>query len=73
MWNYYREEINDDRNDNNKNIIKSKSFKYKTSINENTYNVNEDDGDYDPNEFGTKEAETKTIEQFLERAKHIFS
>lgn len=73
LWNYYREEINDDRNDNNKNIIKSKSFKYKASINENIYNVNEDDGDYDPNEFGTKEAETETIEQFLERAKHIFS
>ena len=42
MWNYYRDELTDEANDNNdpnKNVINSKSFKYKTSITGNTYNV----------------------------------
>ena len=42
LWNYYRDEITDDTNDNNnlnENVIKSKSFKYKTSITGSTYNV----------------------------------
>ena len=33
LWNYYRDELNDEINDNNgpnKNVINSKSFKYKT-------------------------------------------
>ena len=37
LWNYYRDEITDEANDNNgpnKNVINSKSFKYKTSITE---------------------------------------
>ena len=35
LWNYYREELTDEANENNgpnKNVINSKSFKYKTSI-----------------------------------------
>ena len=35
LWNYYRDELTDDTNNNNipnKNIINSKSFKYKTSV-----------------------------------------
>ena len=35
LWNYYRDELNDEANyDNglNKNVVSSKSFKYKTSI-----------------------------------------
>ena len=35
LWNYYRDELNDEANyDNglNKNVVNSKSFKYKTSI-----------------------------------------
>ena len=50
LWNYYKDEISDDTNDNNgpnKNIIKLKSFRYKTIITRNNYHVNEDDGDYD--------------------------
>ena len=50
LWNYYKDEISDDTNDNNgpnKNIIKLKSFRYKTSITGNNYHVNENDGDYD--------------------------
>ena len=35
LWNYYRNELTDETNDNidsNKNVINSRSFKYKTSI-----------------------------------------
>ena len=35
LWNYYRDELSDDTNDNNnpnENIINSESFKYNTSI-----------------------------------------
>ena len=42
LWNYYRDELSDDTNDNNnlnKNVINSESFKYKTSITGSTYNV----------------------------------
>ena len=42
MWNYYRDELSYDTNDNNnpnKNVINSESFKYKTSITGSTYNV----------------------------------
>ena len=42
LWNYYRDELTDETNDDknlNKNVINSKSFKYKTGITESTYNV----------------------------------
>ena len=35
LWNYYRDELTDDTNNNNipnKNVINSKSFKYKTGV-----------------------------------------
>ena len=35
LWNYYRDELTDDTKNNNipnKNVINSKSFKYKTSV-----------------------------------------
>ena len=41
---YYRDELSNGTNKNNnlnKNVINSKSFKYKTSITGSTYNVNE--------------------------------
>ena len=70
LWNYYRDELTDETNDNdspNKNVINSKSFKYKTSITGSTYNVprriTDDDGNpannsnYDQNKRGTKEVE----------------
>ena len=44
LWNYYRDEVTDDRNTNNnpnKNVINSESFKYKTSVAGSTYNVDE--------------------------------
>ena len=61
LWNYYRDEPSDPLSTN------SESFKYKTSIVGNTYNVDStiiDDGgnqipnpDYDANRAGTKETE----------------
>ena len=68
LWNYYRDELTDDTNDNNntnKNVINSEPFKYKTSITGSTYNVNTkisnaEDNEinnpaYDANKSGTKE------------------
>ena len=70
LWNYYRDELTVETNDNNgpnKNVINSKSFKYKTSITGSTYNVPKiiigDDSNplnspnYDRNKKGTKEVE----------------
>ena len=70
LWNYYRDELTDETNDNNgpnKNAINSKSFKYKTSITGSTYNIPRRitgaDGNpvinpnYDRNKRGTKEVE----------------
>ena len=70
MWNYHRDELTDEANDNNgpnKNAINSKSFKYKTSITGSTYNVpgritGADDNpannpNYDRNKRGTREVE----------------
>ena len=44
LCNYYRDKFSDDSNNNNnlnKNVINSKSFKYKTNITGSTYNINE--------------------------------
>ena len=70
LWNYYRDELTDEINDNNspnKNVINSKSFKYKTSITGSTYNsprkITDEDGNpannpnYVANKRGTKEVE----------------
>ena len=61
LWNYYRDEPSDSLSSN------SKSFRYKTSITVNTYNIDEkitdDDGNevdnpiYDANKFGKNETE----------------
>ena len=70
LWNYYRDELADETNDNdgpNKNVINSKSSKYKTSITGSTYNVPRritgadgnplDNPNYVQNKRGTKEVE----------------
>ena len=70
LWNYYRDELTDETNDNNgpnKNVITSKFFKYKTSITGSAYNVSRTitgaDGNpvnnpnYDGNKRGTGEFE----------------
>ena len=70
LWNYYRDELTDETNDDNgpnKNVINSKSFKCKTSITESTYNVPRritgadgnpvNNPNYDRNKRGPKEVE----------------
>ena len=70
LWNHYRDELSDDTNDINylnKNVISSKSFKFKTSLTGSTYHVDikitRDAGnqvnnpDYDANKSGKKEVE----------------
>ena len=58
MWNYYRDELTNDTNDNdfNKNVVNSKSFKYKTSIIGSTY-VDENNDAYVENKAGRKDVE----------------
>ena len=58
LWNYYRDGLTDETNDNdnlNKNVIKPKSFKYKTSITGSTYNATAGTTGYNRN----KEAQKK--------------
>ena len=61
LWNNYRDELTNDTNDNNsfnKNVVNSKSFKYKTSIIGSTYNVDENNDAYVANKASTKDVET---------------
>ena len=51
LWNYYRDQPNDPLSTN------SESFKYKTSITGNTYNVGDDEEGYDANKVGINETE----------------
>ena len=41
LYNYYRDELTNDGNDNfdNRNVVNSEAFKYKNKITGNTYNV----------------------------------
>ena len=51
LWNYYRDQPS------NPLSTDSESFKYKTSITGNTYNVDNDDDNYDTNSADKNEAE----------------
>ena len=60
LYNYYRDELSDDADDNNFDNIKvvnSEAFKYKNKIIGNKYNVNADDDGYDVNKNGMQEVE----------------
>ena len=60
LYNYYRDELSDDADDNNFDNIKvvnSNTFKYKNRIIGNMYNVNADDDGYHVNKNGTQEVE----------------
>ena len=59
LYNYYRNELTNDNNDNfaNINVVNSEAFKYKNKITGNTYNVNADAQGYDVNKNGTQEVE----------------
>ena len=68
LWNYYRDQLTDEANDDNdlnKNVINSKSFKYKTSITGSTYNVATTVRDYVANKEGTKEVELAVPLKYL--------
>ena len=60
LYNYYRDELSDDADDNNFDNIKvanSNTFKYKNKIIGNTYNVNAGADGYDVNKTDTQEVE----------------
>ena len=60
LYNYYRDELSDDADDNNFNNIKvvnSNAFKYKNKITGNAYNVNAIADGYDANKEGTETIE----------------
>ena len=78
LWNYYRDELSNDTNDNknpNKNVINSEPFKYKTSITGSTYNVDaritNKEGNqvnnpaHDANKSGKKEVEIAVPLKYL--------
>ena len=68
LYNYYRDELSDDADDNNFDNIKvvnSEAFKYKNKIIGNTYNVNADDDGYDVNKNGTQEVELAVPLKYL--------
>ena len=59
LYNYYRDELTNDNNDNfaNINVVNSEAFKYKNKITGNTYNVDTGAQGYDVNKNGTQEIE----------------
>ena len=67
LWNYYRDKPSNPLSSN------SESFKKKTSITGNTYNVGAADAGYDANRVGKTNwscYSTKTLKQFLEKLKY---
>ena len=59
LYNYYRDELTNDDNDNfaSINVVNSEAFKYKNKITGNTYNVDAAAQGYDVNKNGTQEIE----------------
>ena len=60
LYNYYRDELSDDADDNkfdNINVVNSNTFKYKNKIIGNTYNVNAGADGFHVNKNGTQEVE----------------
>ena len=60
LYNYYRDELTNDGNDNNfdnRNAVNSEAFKYKNKITGNTYNVDAGAQGYDVNKNGTQKIE----------------
>ena len=55
LYNYYRDELTNDVNNNfaNINVVNSNAFEYKNKITGNTYNVAVNVADYDANKEGT--------------------
>ena len=59
LYNYYRDELTNDSNDNfaNRNVVNSEAFKYKNKITGNIYNLDAGAQGYDVNKNGMEEAE----------------
>ena len=60
LYNYYRDELTNDGNYNNfdnRNLVNSEAFKYKSKITGNTYNVDVGTQGYDVNKNGTQKIE----------------
>ena len=59
LYNYYRDELTNDDNDNfaNINVVNSEAFQYKNKITGNPYNVDAGAQGYDANKNGTQEIE----------------
>ena len=59
LYNYYRDELTNDNNDNfaNRNVVNSSPFKYENKIIGNTSNVNAGADGYDVNKNGTRKVE----------------
>ena len=60
LYNYYRDELTNDGNDNNfdnRNLVNSEAFKYKNKITGNTYNVDAGAQGNDVNKNGTQKIE----------------
>ena len=59
LYNYYRDELNNDDNDNFAyiNVVNSEAFKYKNKITGNTYNIDAAAEGYDVNKNGTQKIE----------------
>ena len=68
LYNYYRDELSDDADDNkfdNIKVVNSEAFKYKNEITGNTYNVDADAQGYDVNKNGTQEVELTISLKYL--------
>ena len=68
LYNYYRDELSNDADDNNFaniNVVNSEAFKYKSKIIGNTYNLNTDGDGYDANKNGTQEVELDILLKYL--------
>ena len=68
LYNYYRDELSDDADDNNFDNIKvvnSNTFKYKNEIIDNKYNVNAGAQGYDINKNGTQDVELVILLKYL--------
>ena len=68
LYNYYRDELTNDNNDNfaNINVVNSEVFKCKNKITGNTYNVDAGAQGYDVNKNGTQEMELAIALKYLD-------
>ena len=67
LYNYYRDELTNDNNDNfaYRNVVNSSPFKYKNKIIGNMYNVNAGADGYDVNKSGTQKIELAISLKYL--------